>query len=76
MAEAFRVCMSVDQQEALDIVLDRHNICIMGPAGTGKTYLIHHMHRTLRSRGIRVAITASTGVAANNVGLGATTLHK
>ena len=68
--------LSEDQQEALQIVEARHNISILGAPGTGKTFLIQYIKKVLGSSGCKVAITASTGVAANNVGLGATTLHK
>jgi DNA replication protein DnaC len=36
-----------EYQEALDTVHAHHNLCILGPAGTGKTYLIKEMHANL-----------------------------
>jgi hypothetical protein len=72
---SFRSNMA-EYKEALDIVNAQHNLCILGPAGTGKTYLIKQIHTSLCGKGKKVAVTASTGVAANNVGLGAVTIHK
>lgn len=55
------------QIRALYAVLDGRNAMITGSGGTGKSVLISRMVRTLRSRGKRVAVTASTGIAAVNV---------
>ena len=43
----------------------------MGKPGTGKTHLIHRIERCLRG----VAVTATTGCAAENIGGNARTLH-
>lgn len=62
-----------DQQRAYDLALAGGNLLISGPAGTGKSFLLHRIVEDLRRRGRMVAVTASTGVAAINVGGG--TIH-
>jgi ATP-dependent DNA helicase PIF1 len=42
-------------------------------AGTGKSVLLREIIQRLRMNGLRVAVTASTGIAAVNIG--GTTLH-
>jgi ATP-dependent DNA helicase PIF1 len=59
----------------LSIVAAGHNLAVTGPAGSGKTALITSMVNDLKSGGKRVAVTASTAVAAINLGLSAQTLH-
>lgn len=62
------------QQRALDLVVNkRENIFLTGAAGTGKSFTIHEIAKTLRGLGKRVEITATTGVAAENIG--GQTLH-
>lgn len=58
------------QQKAVDAVESGENVCITGPAGTGKSFLLEYLKR--RSKyGLDVA--ATTGIAALNVG--GTTIH-
>ena len=62
------------QKRALDLVVNkRENIFLTGAAGTGKSFTIHEIAKTLRGLGKRVDITATTGVAAENIG--GQTLH-
>lgn len=67
--------LTEEQRKALDEVLKGNNVCVCGSAGTGKSYLIRVLVKILRGVGKRVRITASTGIAASNLNLGATTLH-
>lgn len=57
--------------------LVRHNRCVLvtGKAGTGKSTLLKKAVAILRGRGLTVAVTAPTGVAAINCGQDATTVH-
>jgi ATP-dependent exoDNAse (exonuclease V) alpha subunit len=59
----------VKQSQALDILLSGRSAFLTGGPGTGKSYVI----REFMNRSRRVALTASTGVAATNIG--GQTLH-
>lgn len=61
------------QQEALDILKLGHNVCLTGPAGSGKTYLLNRYIKYLRDKEVRVGVTASTGIAATH--LNGRTIH-
>ncbi len=63
------------QQEALDTVLQGHNIFLTGAGGVGKSFLIHRITQELTARGKRVAVTALTGCAALLLGDKAKTIH-
>jgi len=56
------------QKEALDILKLGHSAYLTGPAGSGKTYVLNQYVSYLRERGIEVAVTASTGIAATHIG--------
>ncbi len=61
------------QEQALDILKTGRNVFLTGAAGSGKTYVLNQYIAYLRSRGVGVAITASTGIAATHIG--GTTIH-
>lgn len=61
------------QKEALKIMLTRENIFLTGAPGAGKTYLLNEFIEECDSIGRRIAITASTGIAASHIG--GTTIH-
>ncbi len=61
------------QNEALDLLKMGKNVFLTGAAGTGKTYLLNQYINYLKNNHVKVAITASTGIAATHV-LG-TTIH-
>lgn len=65
--------MTPDQVVALEAACAGYNMYIGGSAGTGKTVLLKAINRELSQRGVRVAVTATTGVAA--VHLGGCTFH-
>lgn len=69
------VTLSVDQKEALNHAKAGVNLFITGSAGTGKSVLIEQICRELRAMKKSVALTASTGLAAFQLGMGASTLH-
>ncbi|MFA5994118.1 MAG: PIF1 family DEAD/DEAH box helicase [Parcubacteria group bacterium] len=55
------------QKTALDILKLGHNVFLTGPAGSGKTYLLNQYIAYLKEKGIGVAVTASTGIAATHM---------
>lgn len=73
-----RVFLSPEQQRVLEAVVKHgQNVFFTGSAGTGKSVLLRHIIQDLKkkyeSKQDAVAVTASTGIAACNVG--GTTLH-
>ena len=56
------------QQQALDILKTGANVLLTGEPGSGKTHTVNAYIRYLKAARIRVAVTASTGIAATHVG--------
>ncbi len=56
-----------DQWKGFELILKGENVHICGAAGSGKSLLITYCVKALRSLKLRVAVTATTGVAANNL---------
>lgn len=65
--------LTVDQLNVLNLAQQGYSLFIGGSAGTGKTVLLRQIHKQLTQMGLRVAMTATTGVAA--VQLGGCTFH-
>jgi ATP-dependent DNA helicase PIF1 len=63
----------VKQREALAIMESGRSALLTGAAGSGKTFLLERFIRRARRSGKRVAVTATTGLAATH--LGGTTIH-
>ena len=63
----------MNQDEALEILKMGHNVFLTGQAGAGKTYVINSYIKYLRKHKIKVAVTASTGIAATHIS--GTTIH-
>ena len=61
------------QAHALGIMAQGHSVFLTGPAGSGKTYVLNQFVRYAKAHGKKVAVTASTGLAATH--LGGTTIH-
>ncbi|HIP35906.1 MAG TPA: DUF2075 domain-containing protein [Crocinitomix sp.] len=61
------------QDKAFTILKSGYNVFLTGQAGTGKTYLLNQFIKHLRKEKKRVAITASTGIAATHIK--GTTIH-
>lgn len=61
------------QAHALGIMAAGHSVFLTGPAGSGKTYVLNRFVEYARRRGKKVAVTASTGLAATH--LGGSTIH-
>ena len=55
------------QGEALEILKTGVNVFLTGEPGSGKTHTINAYIRWLAARGVDVAVTASTGIAATHV---------
>lgn len=73
-----RVFLSTEQQRVLEsVVKNGRNVFFTGSAGTGKSvllrYIISDLKQKYKMKPDAVAVTASTGIAACNVG--GTTLH-
>eukprot|EP01120_Amphizonella_sp_Union-15-10_P009008 TRINITY_DN332_c0_g1_i1.p1 TRINITY_DN332_c0_g1~~TRINITY_DN332_c0_g1_i1.p1 ORF type:complete len:479 (+),score=24.20 TRINITY_DN332_c0_g1_i1:93-1529(+) len=54
-------------------ICEGRHVYVTGAAGSGKSYMLKALVQHERAKGIKLAVTASTGIAATNVG--ATTLH-
>lgn len=63
----------VKQSEALSLLKMGENVFLTGAAGTGKTYLLNQYIHYLKQHQVKVAITASTGIAATHIS--GVTLH-
>jgi len=57
----------IPQKEALKVLKMGENVFLTGPAGSGKTYVLNEYIEFLKSRGVEVAVTASTGIAATHL---------
>lgn len=55
------------QSTAFEILKTGTNVFLTGEPGSGKTYLVNQYIAYLRSQGMSVAITASTGIAATHI---------
>lgn len=56
------------------VVEQRKSVFLTGRAGTGKSFLLRHLIKQFTLRGVNIAVTASTGIAARN--LNGTTFHR
>lgn len=56
------------QSQALDMLKTGGNVFLTGEPGTGKTYVLNQYIAWLEAAGLRVAVTASTGIAATHIG--------
>ncbi|HLD70524.1 MAG TPA: PIF1 family DEAD/DEAH box helicase [Negativicutes bacterium] len=61
------------QDEAIQLLKMGYNVFLTGAPGSGKTFLLNKYIEYLRKNGKRVAVTASTGIAATH--MGGTTIH-
>lgn len=57
----------MQQEKALAILKSGKNVFLTGSAGTGKTYVLNQYIDYLKERKVKVAITASTGIAATHM---------
>jgi ATP-dependent exoDNAse (exonuclease V) alpha subunit len=61
------------QNQALSIMLSGNSVFLTGAPGAGKTYVLNRFVSLAKKRGLSVAVTASTGIAATHIG--GTTIH-
>lgn len=61
------------QKQALAVMMSGANVFLTGAPGAGKTYVLNEFVQRAERAGKRVAVTASTGIAASH--LGGTTIH-
>lgn len=73
IAEGEGITLSQEQKEALNLVKAGKSVFFTGSAGTGKSVLLREIISWCRSSGRNYAVTASTGIAAINIG--GCTLH-
>ena len=58
------------QRYALDTMLSGSNVFLTGDAGTGKTTVIQTFIQEAEEMGKNVLVSATTGIAADNIGYG------
>ncbi len=56
------------QEQALNVLKTGGNVFLTGEPGAGKTYVINQYVAWLEACGLKVAVTASTGIAATHIG--------
>ncbi len=56
--------LNTKQRQVLEKILNGENAFVTGFAGSGKSYLIEYIYKTLKDKGKNVALTAMTGCAA------------
>jgi len=61
------------QERTEELLNEGRNVFLTGPAGSGKTTILGKFITSARGKGTKVAVTASTGVAATH--LNGTTIH-
>jgi ATP-dependent DNA helicase PIF1 len=61
------------QAQAMQVMMSGEHVFLTGPPGAGKTYVLRQFIEAAKGAGKRVAVTASTGIAASH--LGGTTIH-
>lgn len=59
--------LSLEQLEVIKAFEAHQNILVIGPGGTGKSYIIKYLHQMLVQRKIKHAVLAYTGAACANV---------
>ncbi|MGH7218003.1 MAG: ATP-dependent DNA helicase [Candidatus Microsaccharimonas sp.] len=63
----------MNQALALEIMLSGESVLLTGPAGAGKTFVLNQFIKLAKHDGLKVSVTATTGLAATH--LGGTTIH-
>ena len=61
------------QAQAMTVMMSNRSVFLTGAPGSGKSFVLGKFVRNAEARGLRVAVTASTGIAATHIG--GTTIH-
>ena len=61
------------QTQALRAMMEGHSVFLTGAPGSGKTYVLNQFIKAAKTAKKRLAVTASTGIAATHIG--GTTIH-
>ena len=67
--------LSIEQDYALNLFENGENVALMGPAGTGKSFVVKQMIELAEKSKKTISVTAMTGCAAIVLGNGAKTVH-
>ena len=59
--------LNAKQEEAVRLAKDGHNLFISGGIGTGKTHTIETIVHELKHQAVHIAVTASTGLASQQI---------
>ena len=60
--------LTPEQNLVLERVLSGENVFFTGPAGSGKSLILHHIKNHLEELNLSYTVTAPTGIAAMNIG--------
>ncbi|XP_053388812.1 uncharacterized protein LOC128551890 [Mercenaria mercenaria] len=63
MASFNMISLNAQQKRALEFVSGGHNLVLLGPAGTGKSFLVNRVVEICSTMGKQCAVTATTGIA-------------
>jgi ATP-dependent DNA helicase PIF1 len=66
--------LSPEQRQAVFLIEAGLSVFVTGPGGTGKSRIISMLREAAAAQGLSVSVTASTGIAARNIG--GVTLHR
>ncbi|HMH31005.1 MAG TPA: PIF1 family ATP-dependent DNA helicase, partial [Methylomirabilota bacterium] len=56
------------QAQALNVMMSGANVFLTGAPGAGKTYVLNQFIKRAQRTGLKIAVTASTGIAASHIG--------
>jgi ATP-dependent DNA helicase PIF1 len=59
--------LTQDQKEAYDAIQSKQIVFVSGPAGTGKSFLIHYIQEQSRQKEIPYITLSSTGISAHHI---------
>ena len=59
--------LTLQQARAVDLALEGHNVVVTGGIGCGKTITLNYVITRLQNEGKKVAVTASTGLASQQI---------